>query len=125
MGHDPMPVSDICVRRQVTCWRDAAACDSFSSATCERRIDMVGSLATTVDAYLETLLPERRAVMAAVREVVRTNLPHGYTETMEWGMIGYGIPLERYPNTYNGQRLCYAAIAAQKNHYSLYVMSAY
>jgi hypothetical protein len=33
--------------------------------------------------------------------------------------------LERYPVTYNGQPLCYAALAAQKNYYSLYLMSVY
>jgi hypothetical protein len=56
---------------------------------------------------------------------VRRHLPQGYEETMAFGMIGYGIPLSRYPNTYNKQPLAYAAIAAQKNYYSLYVMSAY
>jgi hypothetical protein len=44
---------------------------------------------------------------------------------MEFGMIGYGIPLDKYPDTYNGQALCYAGLAAQKNHYSLYLMGAY
>jgi uncharacterized protein DUF1801 len=58
-----------------------------------------------------------------VREVVRRNLPAGYQETMNWGMISYEVPLSRYPETYNGQPLCYAAIAAQKSHYSLYLMA--
>ena len=86
---------------------------------------MVSSAAKTVDGYLDSLPPERRAVMSAVRDVVRRNLPHGYRETMEYGMIGYDIPLERYPGTYNGHPLCYAGLAAQKHHYSLYLMSAY
>ena len=86
---------------------------------------MATSKATTVDEYLAELPAERRAVVSAVRDVVRRNLPKGYTETMGFGMIGYGVPLARYPNTYNGQPLCYAAIAAQKNHYALYLMDAY
>lgn len=86
---------------------------------------MVSSAAKTVDGYLDSLPPERRVVMSAVRDVVRRHLPDGYGETMEYGMIGYAIPLERYPNTYNGQPLCYAALAAHKSHYSLYLMSAY
>jgi hypothetical protein len=40
-------------------------------------------------------------------------------------MLNYGIPLSRFPNTYNGQPLCYAALAAQKNYCSLYLMSVY
>jgi hypothetical protein len=81
--------------------------------------------AATADEYLDALPPERRAVLAAVRDVVRRNLPAGYREGMGFGMIGYTIPLERYPDTYNGQPLCYAALAAQKNHYALYLMCAY
>ncbi len=37
----------------------------------------------------------------------------------------WSVPLETYPDTYNGQPLCYAALAAQKNHFALYLMSVY
>ncbi len=40
-------------------------------------------------------------------------------------MIGYVIHLERYPLTYNGQALQYAALASQKNYLSLYLMNIY
>jgi len=86
---------------------------------------MVQSNAKSVKGYLDELPEERREVVAAVREVVLRNLPAGYREEMNWGMITWSIPLERYPETYNGQPLCYAALAAQKNHYSLYLMSVY
>ena len=82
---------------------------------------MVSSAATTVEGYLASLPAGRRAVVSAVRDVVREHLPAGYREAMSWGMIGYGIPLERYPDTYNGQPLCYVALAAQKNYFSLYL----
>jgi uncharacterized protein YdhG (YjbR/CyaY superfamily) len=90
-----------------------------------REDHMVGSKATTVEQYLDQLPPERRAVIAKVRDVVRRHLPRGYDETMNWGMISYELPLERYPKTYNGQPLSLAALAAQKNHYALYLTSAY
>lgn len=86
---------------------------------------MVQSKAETVEAYLEELPEERRAVVAAVRDVVRENLPEGYEEAMRWGMISYEVPLARYPTTYNKQPLSYVALAAQKNHYALYMMSCY
>ena len=54
--------------------------------------------------------------------MVRKHLPDGYRETMNWGMITYEVPLDRHPKTYNGQPLCYAALAAQKSYLSLYLM---
>lgn len=83
---------------------------------------MVKSAATTVSAYLKELPAERRAVISAVRDVIVRNLPKGYEETMNWGMISYQIPLESYPDTYNKQPACYASLAAQKNHYAVYLM---
>jgi hypothetical protein len=86
---------------------------------------MVMSKATTVAAYLDEQPPERRAELEKVLRVVRKHMPKGYRETMAWGMIGWGVPLERYPDTYNGQPLCYAGLAAQKNYNSLYLMGCY
>lgn len=80
---------------------------------------------TSVTAYLKSLPAERRKVVSAVRDVVLSNLPKGYRESVNWGHITYEIPLERYPDSYNGQPLCYAGLAAQKNHYALYLMGAY
>jgi uncharacterized protein YdhG (YjbR/CyaY superfamily) len=86
---------------------------------------MVKSTASTVEDYLQELPPERREVVATVRQTVLENLPEGYVESMNWGMISYEIPLETYPETYNGQPLGYAALASQKRHYSLYLMGVY
>ena len=82
---------------------------------------MPSSKAATVDAYLAELPPERRSIVSAVRDVVRKHLPKGYTETVNWGMISYELPLDRYPDTYNGKPLSYAALAAQKNYFALYL----
>ena len=86
---------------------------------------MASSKAATVQEYLQELPEDRREVVSAVRDVILRNLPDGYTETMAWGMISYGIPLERYPTTYNGQPLGYVALAAQKNSCSLHLMGVY
>lgn len=86
---------------------------------------MVSSKAAGVTEYLADLPPERRKVVAAMRKMIRANIPEGYRESMQFGMIGYGIPLSRYPNTYNGQPLAYVALAAQKNTYTLYLMGPY
>lgn len=86
---------------------------------------MVSSNAKTVDEYLQTLPPDRREAIGAVRDVVLKNLPEGYEETMNWGMISYEIPLARYPKTYNKQPLAVAGLASQKNYMSLYLMAVY
>ena len=86
---------------------------------------MVKSQATSVDQYLAELTPERRAAAARVREVILRNLPKGYEESIGYGMISYTLPLSRYPETYNGQPLCYAGLAAQKNHLAVYLTAAY
>ena len=83
------------------------------------------SKATTVEAYLAELPAERREALAAVREVILANLPAGYVETMNWGMICYEVPLETCPDTYNGKPLCYAALASQKNHMAVYLTGIY
>lgn len=86
---------------------------------------MARSSAATVEEYLAELPAERREVVAAVRDVIRRNLPAGYDEQIRSGLISYEIPLSRHPKTYNGQPLMYAALAAQKNYYAVYLMSVY
>lgn len=83
------------------------------------------SKAQTVDEYLASLPEDRRNALAAVRDIILRNLPEGYEEGMQYGMIGYYIPLARYPNTYNGQPLGYVGLASQKNYMSLYLMGIY
>ena len=77
---------------------------------------MVKSAATTVEQYLAELPADRRQEVVRIRQVVLDNLPSGYEEIMPYGMIGYAVPLERCPDTYNGQPLGYAALAAQKRY---------
>ena len=83
------------------------------------------SEANSVEQYLEELPVERRDAIETVRDVILENLPGGYVEEMNWGMITYSVPLETYPTTYNGQPLMYAALASQKNHMAIYLSGVY
>lgn len=86
------------------------------------------SRATTVEAYLRSLPEDRRAAIRAVREVILENLDPMYEEGMQYGMIGYSVPHAVYPKGYHcdpKQPLPFAALASQKNHMSLYLMSVY
>src|SRR5688572_32714889 len=81
--------------------------------------------APTVDAYLAELPAERREPIAAVRSVILEHLPDGFEEGMQYGMIGYYVPLERFPDTDNGEPLSVAALASQMRHMALYMMGVY
>ena len=83
------------------------------------------SRATTVKEYLASLPADRRAAIGAVLKTVRENLPKGYQESMNWGMISWEVPLSVYPDTYNGQPLAYAALASQKNYMAIYLCNVY
>jgi hypothetical protein len=86
---------------------------------------MVSSAASTPDEYLSQLPEGRAETLRAVRRVILDRLPPGYEEGMEFGMISYHVPLEHFPDTYNGRPLTYVALAAQKRHFSLYLMGVY
>ena len=81
--------------------------------------------ATTVEEYLASLPEDRRAALQAVRKTILGNLPDGYGEVMNWGMITYEVPLETCPDTYNGKPLMYAALGSQKNHMAVYLTGIY
>lgn len=86
---------------------------------------MVKSDAATVEAYLAELPPDRREAIAEARRTILANLPDGYEEQMTFGMIGYVVPLSRYPDTYNKEPLALAALASQKRHMAVYLNNVY
>lgn len=86
------------------------------------------SSATTVREYLDALPSDRRRAIQAVREIILKNLPKGYAETMQYGMISYVVPLSMYPAGYLGDKktpLPFASLASQKHHMAVYLMNIY
>ena len=83
---------------------------------------MVSSSAISVKDYLDELPDERRKAISVVRRVIRKNLPKGFVESMQYGMISYIVPLKRFPDTYNKQPLANVSLASQKNHMAVYLM---
>lgn len=84
--------------------------------------------AATVAEYLAGLPEDRRRALEAVRKVIRKNLPKGYKEGMQYGMIGYFVPHSVYPDGYHcdpKQPLPFAGLASQKGHMSLYMTGTY
>jgi uncharacterized protein YdhG (YjbR/CyaY superfamily) len=85
----------------------------------------VQSKTKSVAQYLKELPDNHQEAIAVIRELILDNLPNGYVESMNWGMISYEIPLEIYPDTYNKQPLGIVALASQKNHMAIYMMGCY
>jgi hypothetical protein len=86
------------------------------------------SKAATVEQYLAELPEDRREALEAIRKVILKNLPKGYEEGMQYGMIGYYVPHSIYPAGYHcdpKQPLPFASLASQKNHMSFYGMCIY
>ena len=86
---------------------------------------MMQSKAHHIEQYLNELPDDRKKAISIVRQTILENLPDGYDEVMNWGMITYEVPLKTYPNTYNGKPLMYVAIASQKNYMSVYLTGCY
>ncbi len=84
--------------------------------------------AATVEAYLHGLAPERQVALQRLRAVIKQQLPAGFEEQMQWGMIGYVVPHALYPAGYHcapQEPLPFLALASQKAHISLYHMGLY
>ncbi|WP_395062361.1 DUF1801 domain-containing protein [Flavobacterium sp.] len=86
------------------------------------------SKALSPEEYLSELPQDRKVVMEQLRKVSVENLPSGFKEVMSYGMLGYVVPHEIYPNGYHCSPqlpLPFFNIASQKNSINLYHMMIY
>jgi uncharacterized protein YdhG (YjbR/CyaY superfamily) len=85
-------------------------------------------MASTVAEYLAALPADRRAALTAVRKVINDKLPKGYEEGMQFGMIGWYVPLSKYPAGYGENKkvpLPLVALASQKSGMVLHFLCFY
>ena len=86
------------------------------------------SEAITPDQYIKILPDDRREAVLRLRNTILENLPKGFKEEMSYGMIGYVVPHEIYPDGYHCDPklpLPFVSIASQKNFIALYHMGIY
>ena len=86
------------------------------------------STAATPDQYISELPDERKIAMEQLRKVVTDNIPAGFKEVMSYGMLGYCVPHEIYPNGYHcnpKDPLPFMGLASQKNFVAFYHMGIY
>ena len=82
---------------------------------------------TPID-YIDKLPEERKKAFNKLRKTVLDNIPKGYEECMNYGMLGYVVPKSIYPAGYHCDPklpLPFTNIASQKNFIALYHMSIY
>jgi hypothetical protein len=86
------------------------------------------SKASTVDAYLAELPEDRQRAINQLRKVIKKNIPKGFREEMNYGMIGYVVPHSKYPAGYHcdpKMPVPFLNIASQKNTITVYHMGMY
>lgn len=78
--------------------------------------------------YIDSLPEDRKKAISDLRKVILKNLPKGFVEEMNYGMLGYVVPHSLYPNGYhcNPQLpLPFMGLASQKNFIAFYHMGVY
>src|SRR2546430_17025004 len=78
--------------------------------------------------YLAALPADRRAALSAVRKTINENLPDGYEEGMQFGMIGWYVPLSLYPAGYGENPkvpLSFVALASQQSGMGQHFLGVY
>lgn len=84
--------------------------------------------AVTPEQYLETLPEDRKNALQELRRTFLANLPAGFVEVINYGMIGYVVPAWLYPPGYHcdpKQPLPFINLASQKNFMVVYHMGLY
>lgn len=86
------------------------------------------STATSIADYLDELPEDRKAAMKKLYNIVKKNLPKGFKDSMQYGMISFVVPHSRYPAGYHCKptdALPFMSIASQKNFIAVYHMGVY
>ena len=84
--------------------------------------------ANSPEEYMSQIPQDRREVMEKLRQTIKENLPAGFEEKIDYGMIGYVVPFRIYPSGYHANPkvpLPFMSIASQKNFVALYHMGIY
>lgn len=81
-----------------------------------------------VENYVAVQPAGRQAALQSLLDTIRRNLPDGFEERIQYGMIGFAVPLETYPGGYHvnpKEPLPFIALANQKNYIAFYHMGIY
>lgn len=83
---------------------------------------------TTPEDYIKQQPLERQTALRELRQAILNNLPQGFKEVIQYGMIGYVVPHEIFPDGYHvnpKEPLPFMALANQKGYIALYHSGIY
>lgn len=89
---------------------------------------MMTSTAANPEDYINEVPEDRKLAILKLRAIILKKLPKGFKEEMSYGMIGYVVPHEIYPNGYHCDSklpLPFISFASQKNSINFYHMGIY
>jgi uncharacterized protein YdhG (YjbR/CyaY superfamily) len=84
--------------------------------------------ATSAEDYISQVPEERQEALKKLRKTINKNLPKGFEEGIQYGMIGYYVPHSIYPDGYHctpSEPLPFMSFASQKNSINLYHSGIY
>lgn len=84
--------------------------------------------AAAIEEYLVNVPDERKEAFTRLYKTISEHLPKGFQESLSYGMIGWSVPLETYPDGYHctpNTPLPFINLASQKNFIALYHMGIY
>lgn len=84
--------------------------------------------AKTPSEYISQIPEDKIYYFQKLRETILNNIPTGFEEQINYGMIGYVVPKSIYPKGYHCDTnlpLPFVNIASQKNFIALYHMGIY
>jgi len=82
----------------------------------------------TVEEYISQIPEERRDAFRKLLETVDANIPKGFQQTMQYGMVTWVVPMETYPAGYHCAKdtpLPFLSMASQKSFIAFYNMGIY
>ena len=84
--------------------------------------------ATSPEDYINQVPEDRKEALKKLRKTINDNLPKGFEEGIQYGMVGYYVPHAIYPSGYHcnpKEPLPFMSFASQKNSVNFYHMGIY
>ena len=82
----------------------------------------------TILEYISQLTEDRKEPISKLRNIINQNIDRGFSEEINYGMIGWVVPHSLYPNGYHCDPklpLPFMSIASQKHFIAVYHMGVY
>lgn len=83
---------------------------------------------TTIQEYIDAVADDRKQIVTDIYKTIKKNLPKGFTDCINYGMIGFVVPHSIYKDGYHCDPklpLPFISLASTKSHIAIYHMGMY